>query len=55
MVLIDRPEITPSGAGEPTMRVIPGAVANALFDATGIRVRSAPLSADKVKAALSRT
>jgi CO/xanthine dehydrogenase Mo-binding subunit len=55
VVLIDRPEIAPSGAGEPTIRVIPGAVANALFDAIGVRMRSAPLSADKVKAALSRT
>ena len=55
VVLIDRPEIAPSGAGEPTIRVIPAAVANALFDATGVRVRSAPLNADRVKAALSRT
>ena len=54
VVLINRPEVAPSGAGEPSIRVIPGAVANALFDATGVRVRSAPLSADKVKAALSR-
>ncbi len=55
VVLIDRPEIAPTGAGEPTIRVIPAAVANALFDATGLRLRSAPLSADKVKAALSRS
>src|SRR6185295_377963 len=47
IVLIDRPEIAPSGAGEPTMRVIPGALANALFDATGVRMRSAPLSPDR--------
>jgi len=55
VVLIDRPEIAPTGAGEPTIRVIPGAVANALFDATGVRVRSAPLSPERLKAALSRT
>jgi CO/xanthine dehydrogenase Mo-binding subunit len=55
VVLIDRPEVASSGAGEPTMRVIPAAVANALFDATGVRVRSAPLNPERVKAALSRT
>jgi CO/xanthine dehydrogenase Mo-binding subunit len=54
VVLINRPEVAPSGAGEPSMRVVPAAVANAVFDATGARLRKAPLSAEKVKAALSR-
>jgi CO/xanthine dehydrogenase Mo-binding subunit len=53
-VLIDRPEVAPSGAGEPTMRVVPAAVANAVFDATGVRIRKAPLDPARVKAALSR-
>jgi nicotinate dehydrogenase subunit B len=54
IVLIDRPEVPPSGAGEPTMRVIPAAVANALFDAAGVRIRRAPLDPHRVKAALAR-
>jgi CO/xanthine dehydrogenase Mo-binding subunit len=49
IVLIDRPEIGPTGAGEPTIRVIPAAVANAVFDATGVRMRSAPLDPEKLK------
>jgi len=36
VVLINHPEIAPSGAGEPTIRVIPAAVANAFFSATGV-------------------
>ncbi len=40
------------GAGEPVTRVTPAAIANALFDATGIRFRKAPLTAARVKAAL---
>jgi CO/xanthine dehydrogenase Mo-binding subunit len=52
VTLIDRPEIAPSGAGEPTIRCIPAAVANAFFDATGVRMRRAPLSPERVKAAL---
>ena len=54
IVLIDRPEVAPTGAGEPTIRVIPAAVANAFFDATGIRLRTAPLNPERVKAALSQ-
>jgi CO/xanthine dehydrogenase Mo-binding subunit len=54
VVLIDRPELAPTGAGEPTIRVIPAAVANAFFDATGARLRTAPLNPERVKAALSQ-
>jgi hypothetical protein len=53
VVLIDRPEVAPTGAGEPTIRVIPAAVANAFHDATGRRLRRAPMSPDRVKAALA--
>jgi len=54
VVLINHPEIAPSGAGEPTIRVIPAAVANAFFSATGVRLRRAPLNPERVKAALLR-
>jgi CO/xanthine dehydrogenase Mo-binding subunit len=54
VVLINRPEVPPSGAGEPSIRVIPAAVANAFFDATGVRLRRVPLTPERVKAALAR-
>jgi nicotinate dehydrogenase subunit B len=53
IVLIDRPEVEPSGAGEACCRPVSGALANALFDATGVRLRRAPLTAARVKAALT--
>jgi nicotinate dehydrogenase subunit B len=53
VVLIDRPEIAPTGAGEPATRPVAAAIANAVFDATGVRIRRAPFSPDKVKTALS--
>lgn len=46
--LIDRPEEKPWGAGEPTAAVVPSAIANAVFDATGLRLRSAPFTPKKV-------
>ena len=49
---INRPELDPRGAGEPTTRVVPAAIANAFFDATGVRVRLAPFTRERVKAAL---
>lgn len=53
MDLIDRPNERPWGAGEPTAAVVPSAIANAVFDAVGIRLRSVPFTPDKVKAALA--
>jgi nicotinate dehydrogenase subunit B len=52
-VLIDHPEIAPSGAGEPSIRPLAAAIANAIFDATGVRMRRVPFSPDRVKQAMS--
>ena len=40
------------GAGEPTPTTIPAAIANAIYDATGARMRSVPFTPEKVLAAL---
>jgi nicotinate dehydrogenase subunit B len=53
VVLIDRPEAPPTGAGEPSMRPLTAAIANAIFDATGVRLRRVPFTPDRVKAAMS--
>jgi CO/xanthine dehydrogenase Mo-binding subunit len=50
--LIDRPHEKPWGAGEPTTAIVPSAISNAVFDATGIRLRSVPYTPEKLKAAL---
>ena len=52
MDLIDRPSEKPWGAGEPSAAVVPSAISNAVFDATGVRLRSVPYTRDKVKAAM---
>jgi len=54
IVLINHPEIPPGGAGEPSSRPTAGAIANAIFDATGARLRQAPLTPARIKAALAK-
>jgi len=51
--LIDRPKERPWGAGEPTAAVVPSAIANAVYDAVGVRLRSVPFTPERVRAALN--
>jgi nicotinate dehydrogenase subunit B len=53
ITLINHPEIPPSGAGEPSSRPTAAAIGNAIFDATGARVRQGPLTPERVRAALT--
>ena len=58
IVLINRLEMPSLGAGEPSIIPVPAAIANAVFDATGIRLREAPFTPKRVLAgleALSKT
>ena len=41
-----------SGSGEPPLSSIGAAIANAFFDATGARIRTAPMTSDRVRSAL---
>jgi CO/xanthine dehydrogenase Mo-binding subunit len=54
IVLINRPDVPSSGAGEPATRTVPAAIANAIFDATGVRIRRVPITPERVKAAFVR-
>jgi len=51
--LIDRPTSPLHGAGEASMTPVGAALANAVFDAAGIRVRTVPFTTERVKAALA--
>jgi nicotinate dehydrogenase subunit B len=51
--LINHPELPPSGAGEPSIRPVAAAIANAIFDATGVRIRRVPFSPERVRQSLS--
>lgn len=52
--LIDRPQEVPWGVGEPASGVVSAAISNAVFDATGVRLRSVPFKPEKLRAALAQ-
>ncbi|HEV7619560.1 MAG TPA: molybdopterin cofactor-binding domain-containing protein [Burkholderiaceae bacterium] len=52
--LIDRPGERAWGAGEMAPTVVPSAIANAIFDASGVRMRSVPFTPDKMLAAIKQ-
>jgi nicotinate dehydrogenase subunit B len=51
-IVVQRMDVEPQGVGEPTTIAAPAAIANAIYDATGVRIRQAPLTPARVRAAL---
>jgi CO/xanthine dehydrogenase Mo-binding subunit len=43
VALLDRPDVPPAGAGETPIIALAPAIANAIFDGTGVRLRDLPL------------
>ena len=52
-VLINRSGVRAMGAGETAVTVVAGAIGNAIFDATGVRLRQIPFTPGRLKAALA--
>jgi CO/xanthine dehydrogenase Mo-binding subunit len=52
-ILLNRPDQPASGVGEPATCPVPAAISNAVFDATGVRLRSLPFRPEDVKAAFA--
>jgi nicotinate dehydrogenase subunit B len=53
VVLLDRSDDPPLGVGESTCVPSAAAIANAIFDAAGIRIRQVPFTPQRIKAALA--
>src|SRR5579863_6134786 len=52
-VLINRSDVSATGAGETAITLVAAAIGNAIFDAAGVRLRQIPFVPERVKAALS--
>lgn len=55
VVLVDNPEIEPMGCGEPPITCMGGLMANALFDATGVRLNRLPLTPERIREKLEKS
>ncbi len=55
IVLLDRPDLPPMRVGEPASETVWPGVANAIYDAIGIRLRQLPFTPDRVLAELTRS
>ena len=53
-VFINRPDEEAMGAGETSITLVAAALGNAIFDATGARIRQIPFTPERVKAALNQ-
>jgi nicotinate dehydrogenase subunit B len=51
-IVLQRSDVLPQPVGEPMALIAAAAVANAFFDATGVRMRTAPFTPSRVRAAL---
>ena len=48
-LILDQPQEPSLGAGEATQGPTPAAISNAIFDATGIRIREIPFLPEKLR------
>lgn len=53
-ILVKNDQLSPKGGGEPAIVPLGGAVANAIFDATGARLYEFPMTPERVKKALAQ-
>jgi nicotinate dehydrogenase subunit B len=51
--VVQRADLASTGSGEPSTVPVAAAIANAFFDATGVRIRTAPMSPGRVRAVLA--
>ena len=52
-VLMNRPDVPATGAGETSITAVAAAIGNAIFDATGVRIRQVPFTPERLRAALA--
>ena len=50
--IVSRPDEKPLGAGEAAQGPVAGAIANAVYDALGVRVRDLPMTPDRIVSAM---
>jgi CO/xanthine dehydrogenase Mo-binding subunit len=52
VVLVDNPDLAPQGCGEPAVTTMGAVLANAIYDAIGVRLFMLPMTPARIKDAL---
>jgi CO/xanthine dehydrogenase Mo-binding subunit len=55
VLLMPRPSMSPLGAGEAALGPVTAAIANAVFDSLGLRVRNLPITRESLISAIEAT
>jgi len=53
-VILENNELTPQGGGEPAIITMGGVIANAIYDAIGVRLFQQPMTPERIKRALAK-
>lgn len=53
-VLVDNPDLPPQGCGEPAITTMGAVIANAVFDAVGVRMFELPMTPERIRKALQK-
>ena len=53
-VLVPNPELAPQGCGEPSITPMGAVIANAVYDAIGVRLYTLPMTPDRIKEAIGK-
>jgi nicotinate dehydrogenase subunit B len=53
VVLVDNPDMAPQGCGEPAVTLMGAVIANAIYDAIGVRMDTLPMTPARIKEALA--
>ena len=54
-VLVDNPDMAPQGCGEPSITTMGAVIANAVYDAIGVRQFTLPMTPSRIKATLLKS
>jgi nicotinate dehydrogenase subunit B len=54
IMLVDNPDLPPQGCGEPAITTVGAALANAIFDAIGVRIYTLPMTPERILAAIDQ-
>jgi CO/xanthine dehydrogenase Mo-binding subunit len=52
IVLLNQTDVEACGSGEASITIVAAAIGNAVFDATGVRLREVPFTPERVRAAM---